>query len=743
MPSRYDEFCYVWLKTTTAATNQPTMPFLKRLRAPALLFGLTVLFYWKLVLTDQYTWLESPDLAYQVLPWLQFQAGEWHAGRFPLWDPNGWLGQPLFGQGQPGSAYPLNWLLFPWPLKNGWMEQAALHWYFVLIHFLAVIAAYALCRSLKLSRAAAVIGGLIYGLGGYVGNTDWPQMLNGAVWTPLAFLFLFRAAREERPWASAIVSGFFLGLGWLAGHHQMNLLATLAAAGVWAWLAAQDRRRVKLAAVSMLVALCAGAFQTLPMAEYGARALRWTGSPNDPLGLGQTVPYSVHEKYELKPHELLGIFLPGAAEGPRPYVGFAACGLAFLGLALCWKRNEVRWLGAIALAGILFALGGETMLHGVFYALAPLVDKARVPAAGTLLFSLGVAPLAAFGFDAMREARAAAWPRRVAWAFSVFALVIAGVALAVYLLKAGLDERVLLAAVAAGLAAAWIMGVRSGVLSERLAGAAFAALVLLELSMVTTYSLANRNKDGFESYLKPMAEHGDLIEYLRGQDGDGRVEYQSSAIHYNLGDWYGLDTLNTYVASVLQNVWSMDVFSRRTRDFLGVRYYLGGAKQSPEQIEVFSGRSGIKVFLNPQAFPRAWAVHRISLPSDELNLREEASVSGAAPRLENCAGDQVNVAMHQPNFVRIDAELRCRGLVVLTDAWYPGWKATVDGSAAPILEVDGGVRGVVVERGRHRMEMKYRPRSVMWGAALTLAAAFAAIGAAFARQSNSSGRSTQ
>src|SRR5579864_4698754 len=115
MLSGYDDFRRKWLKTTTCARYQPMIPF-KRLSALVLLFLLTVLFYWKLVLTDQYTWLEQPDLAYQVLPW---------------------FGQPLFGQGQPGAAYPLNWLLFLWPLKNGWIQQAALHWYFVLIHFLA------------------------------------------------------------------------------------------------------------------------------------------------------------------------------------------------------------------------------------------------------------------------------------------------------------------------------------------------------------------------------------------------------------------------------------------------------------------------------------------------------------------------------------------------------------------------------------------------------------------------------
>src|SRR5262249_19655514 len=45
---------------------------------PALLLVIYIGSFWKLVLANQYTWLDGTDYAYQVLPWYQFQAGEWH-----------------------------------------------------------------------------------------------------------------------------------------------------------------------------------------------------------------------------------------------------------------------------------------------------------------------------------------------------------------------------------------------------------------------------------------------------------------------------------------------------------------------------------------------------------------------------------------------------------------------------------------------------------------------------------------
>jgi len=86
--------------------------FVTSIQGPLVLVLICVVLSWKLVLTDQYTWLNGPDFANQVLPWFQFEAQQWHHGHFPLWDPYHWGGQSLIGQNQPGVVNPLNWILF-------------------------------------------------------------------------------------------------------------------------------------------------------------------------------------------------------------------------------------------------------------------------------------------------------------------------------------------------------------------------------------------------------------------------------------------------------------------------------------------------------------------------------------------------------------------------------------------------------------------------------------------------------
>jgi uncharacterized membrane protein YfhO len=59
------------------------------------------------------------------------------------------------------------------------------------------------------------------------------------------------------------------------------------------------------------------------------------------------------------------------------------------------------------------------------------------------------------------------------------------------------------------------------------------------------------------------------------------------------------------------------------------------------------------------------------------------------------------------------------GLVVLTDQWYPGWTATVDGRDAPILRVDTALRAVAVGPGSHTIEYRYAPRWPVRGLGVT------------------------
>ncbi|HVV44526.1 MAG TPA: hypothetical protein VHC72_04950, partial [Bryobacteraceae bacterium] len=130
----------------------------RKAAAPFLLLLIFIGFFWKLLLTNQYSWLQSPDLAYQVLPWFQYQAAQFHQHVFPLWDPREFGGQSLIGQDQPGLLYPLNWILFSLPMPHGRISVHYLNWYYMLIHYMGALFCYWLCRDLGRSELASVAG---------------------------------------------------------------------------------------------------------------------------------------------------------------------------------------------------------------------------------------------------------------------------------------------------------------------------------------------------------------------------------------------------------------------------------------------------------------------------------------------------------------------------------------------------------------------------------------------------------
>lgn len=70
--------------------------------------------------------------------------------------------------------------------------------------------------------------------------------------------------------------------------------------------------------------------------------------------------------------------------------------------------------------------------------------------------------------------------------------------------------------------------------------------------------------------------------------------------------------------------------------------------------------------------------------------------------------------------VEIECETPGRAVLVLTDMFYPGWAARVDGRPARIYRANGLFRAVTVDSGHHRVVFRYRPGSLHIGAMLSL-----------------------
>jgi uncharacterized membrane protein YfhO len=58
-------------------------------------------------------------------------------------------------------------------------------------------------------------------------------------------------------------------------------------------------------------------------------------------------------------------------------------------------------------------------------------------------------------------------------------------------------------------------------------------------------------------------------------------------------------------------------------------------------------------------------------------------------------------------------------VVRVSDTWYPGWKARLDGQPAPLYRADYILKAVVVPPGTHEVEIYYASAVFRTGAAIT------------------------
>ena len=216
--------------------------------------------------------------------------------------------------------------------------------------------------------------------------------------------------------------------------------------------------------------------------------------------------------------------------------------------------------------------------------------------------------------------------------------------------------------------------------------------------------------------------------------------------------WQGGQKLQRYFA-LFQLLWSLPAAqSEKLADLLSVRYTLVGAPF--DQICWRGASRNLQLIERPTARPRAflvadWArVARVDDPeqavSDILGKTlapsfdpahtaiVEPVVCGPSSLLEaavpeptaandNGAG-QVYSVQDKANEVIVHVMAERKALLVLNDAWYPGWIAFVDGIAQPVFRTNFDFRGVFLEPGEHDLHFVFAPRRFgvgLWIASLT------------------------
>src|SRR5262249_29181469 len=113
---------------------------------------------------------------------------------------------------------------------------------------------------------------------------------------------------------------------------------------------------------------------------------------------------------------------------------------------------------------------------------------------------------------------------------------------------------------------------------------------------------------------------------------------------------------------------------------------------------------------------------RLVRGTDDLRriaLVESAPASGFTGAAANPAGAAVDLVTDDPEHVVLRVTAPARGFGFLADEYFPGWRATVNGTPAAILRGNYAFRLVEVPEGVSSVEFRYAPASVRIGAAVS------------------------
>jgi hypothetical protein len=747
--------------------------------AASVIAGTALPFLVVLVTGRTVVWRDSAKLFEPLRPLV---AEALRDGRLPLWNPHEALGLPLLAQQIHAVLHPVSVLgaLFA---PDAGVEVLAFS-YVVL----AALGAGILARTLGASLPGAAVAGFGYGLSGYLlGMTAIVQLLGAAATAPWAVAAL-RAVGEGRRFGAASAAVAVACLAF-AGDPQWSIAAVVIGSAL-AWDAGGTRGLVRAFASAALGAML-GAIQLLPAWSYFGETLRGSGIAESDRLVWAFAPWRTIELIAPGffggvpggPAAPVYYALGGGGPYGIPFVTSAFVGIIPIVFAVTGARASRAGavLGGAALVCLWIAfghwLGAEPVLHQV-----PIWNAFRYSEKLLGPFTLCVAVLG--GLGAERTTSSFRRHGGIA-ALAASCLFLAALLLIAVPATAGMFGRVgapdfaalarhrlgvgLVHAAAALAALAGLCSVSRRFGADAHFAALAPALVLAQSLAASPFALHAGPRGARDSRalepLKSGAEPARIavpigsIDSTNPEDPEeferlSAVESRMGVPSYNVASRVdGIDPLLGLVPHAfarvrlgLERAFGPEQMWLAWRRFALTHVVTGPAgDRESRAISAAAVRGGVPVLADSrfgitlfEVPHRPWAFFAGStIPAnsgeDAVQKLVEALESGSdavvleGERPRTLATGRVLGTSRGASVVKIEAESAGEALLVVNDAFWPGWQATIDGHPTPILRADALVRAIPWPAGRHVLEMRYAPREVTFGLALTAAGCLALV----------------
>lgn len=701
-----------------------------------------------------------PDVIGQIYPWRYFTIETWKNLSVPLWNPNSFGGTPHLANYQSAVLSPLNIGFFVFSFVDWWS-------FLILLQpLLAGLFTYAFMRSLKVSKEGSVLSSISFMFCGFI--TSWMAYgtLGFAVlYIPLALFAVEKFFENKKSRYLALLS-FSVPLSFFSGHFQISLyfLLTIFLYIIFKYLQTRNIKNIVSLLCSIFFGILISLPQLLPSVEFYSQSFRSTIFQKIEVIPWGYVPTLLAPDFFGNPVTRNAWF--GHYAEWNMYVGLIPILLVGYSFVLI-KKPIVLFFVFLGCLSLLLAF--PTPLQDLLVFLKIPVFSTSALSRIIVLFSFSAAILSGFGltqllFDIHKK------KYKKLFAFFSISFVLFLILWLVVVLKIGLNpEHAQIAksnmrlpsVLLAGFFATCMFGL---FFRKRKVGVLVASLIIAIL-VLDMLRFANKWMP-FEP--KDLVFPDTVVMNYKAFPTHDRVFGNFGAegsVYYQLPILEGYDAV--YIRRFGQFIASLDSgkLSDSARsgvdlplagknilpaaNFLGIKYFIHKVsdgqnvwefpfwKYDPESIKLVFDDSKYQILENTNAYPRAFMVDNVIVESnpqkildtmfdEKTNLRTTAVIEEKHPYTVKFASGSAEITSYTPNRIEIVTNVPpvfgkdSASLLVLTDIFYPGWKAYMyDEHANPyevkIYRTDFAFRGVFVPDQSHRVTFVYEPVSFRYG----------------------------
>lgn len=664
---------------------------------------------------------QYPDTIRQIYPWKTLVVDSLKQGKLPLWNPYNFSGSPLLANFQNAALYPLGIIYLLLPQIDAWTILVLLQ------PLLATLFTYVYSRKIGMGSLGSWLAALSFGFSGFI--AVWLQyntIGHVILWLPLMLLAIEHNTKKPHIlWLGVLA--FTHATSLFGGHPQVYAYTLIFS--ICYSLARTTKSMWKYVGGFTILGVGISGLQLLPGIELISHAAR---SPHN--------PDTLFTKILIQPLQLLSLPFPNFFGNPatRTYwptdtfigkvVTIGLVPLFFLFSAIRRRDPLATWY-IIATLVTLGLITANPITYILYRIPIPLLTSSS-PTLMSFLFSFSLAIICGMGLDYWMTDKHSVKKliRRTIEVISGIGILYLGTKLPIVPLlsdHAAVIQRALLYGAmvsAATLVLFWV-----AIKFPKLRLIAISALLIVHA--LDLFMFFNR----FNPFVPKALVFPDhpILTYLKQKAPDRYWGYGTANIAANFASQYQIFSPEGY--DPLYPAWYGGfLYSYRNGQIVKM---FDNATRSDAAISSSFGDGGLSD-INKQNVLNALSVRYI-LDRTENGSSEKTYPPGlftpvhtfedwriyenvnASPRAY-LDGGTATILSYQNERVLIQSESSISSTLTLTDTYYPGWKASIDGKSVTIHKTRQALRSIQIPAGKHTVSFTYRPDSVKFGMMISM-----------------------